>query len=85
MAILHDKVNIAKAVNVEVFHWRTRRAGNHDFDKGAAKKFVLGPHGMVRSRRAAAELATAASESSVDQHDGATENRTRNNCGSRWS
>ncbi len=59
MAILHDKVNIAKAVNVEVLPLEDAPRGYHDFDKGAAKKFVLDPHGMVRSRRVAAELATA--------------------------
>ena len=35
---------------------------DRDLDKGAAKKFVLDPHGIVRSRRAGAELAAAASE-----------------------
>ena len=59
MAILHDKVNIAKAVNVEVLPLEDAPRGYHDFDKGAAKKFVLDPHGMVRSRRAGAELAAA--------------------------
>ena len=33
--------------------------GYHDFDKGVAKKFVLDPHGIVRSRRAGAELTAA--------------------------
>ena len=59
MAILHDKVNISKAVNVTVLPLKDAPRGYHDFDKGAAKKFVLDPHGMVRSRRAGAELATA--------------------------
>jgi glutathione-independent formaldehyde dehydrogenase len=59
MAILHDKVNVAKAVNVTVLPLEDAPRGYHDFDKGAAKKFVLDPHGMVRSRRAGAELATA--------------------------
>jgi hypothetical protein len=59
MAILHDKVNVAKAVNVTVLPLEDAPRGYHDFDKGAAKKFVLDPHGMVRSRQAGAELATA--------------------------
>jgi glutathione-independent formaldehyde dehydrogenase len=59
MAILHDKVNVAKAVNVTVLPLEDAPRGYHDFDKGAAKKFVLDPHGMVRSRRAGSELATA--------------------------
>jgi glutathione-independent formaldehyde dehydrogenase len=33
--------------------------GYADFDKGAAKKFVLDPHGVVRSRRSARELVSA--------------------------
>jgi len=48
MAILHNKVNIAKAVNVTVLSLEDAPRGYHDFDKGAAKKFVLDPHGMVR-------------------------------------
>src|SRR5664279_5096313 len=59
MAILHDKVDIAKAVNVEVLPLEDAPRGYRDFDKGAAKKFVLDPHGIVRSRRAGAELAAA--------------------------
>jgi glutathione-independent formaldehyde dehydrogenase len=43
MAILHDKVNIAKAVNVTVLPLEDAPRGYHDFDKGAAKKFVLDP------------------------------------------
>jgi glutathione-independent formaldehyde dehydrogenase len=47
MAILHDKVQIAKAVNVEVITLDEAARGYRDFDKGAAKKFVLDPHGLV--------------------------------------
>jgi glutathione-independent formaldehyde dehydrogenase len=57
MAILHDKVNIAKAVSVTVLPLEDAPRGYRDFDNGAAKKFVLDPHGIVRSRRAGAELA----------------------------
>ena len=46
-AILHDKINIAKAVGVEVIRLDDAPRGYKDFDKGAAKKFVLDPHGMV--------------------------------------
>src|SRR5579864_1295546 len=59
MAILHDKVNVAKAVNVTVLPLEDAPRGYRDFDKGVAKKFVLDPHGIVRSRRTGAELATA--------------------------
>ncbi|HEY7390667.1 MAG TPA: formaldehyde dehydrogenase, glutathione-independent [Bryobacteraceae bacterium] len=47
MAILHDKVQIAKAVNATVIPLDQAPQGYKDFDKGAAKKFVLDPHGVV--------------------------------------
>lgn len=47
MAILHDKVQIAKAVNATVISLDEAPQGYKDFDKGAAKKFVLDPHKMV--------------------------------------
>ena len=46
-AILFDKVKIAKAVNVEVITLKDAPRGYRDFDKGAAKKFVIDPHGMI--------------------------------------
>src|SRR5947209_17627370 len=47
MAILHDKVQIAKAVNATVISLDEAPLGYRAFDKGAAKKFVLDPHGMI--------------------------------------
>jgi len=46
-AILYDKIKIAKAVNVEVITLKDAPRGYRDFDKGAAKKFVIDPHGMI--------------------------------------
>jgi glutathione-independent formaldehyde dehydrogenase len=46
-AILYDKVQIAKAVNATVISLDTAPQGYKDFDKGAAKKFVLDPHKSV--------------------------------------
>ncbi len=46
-AILHDKVQIAKAVNATVITLEEAPQGYVDFDKGAAKKFVFNPHGMI--------------------------------------
>ncbi len=46
-AILHDKVQIAKAVNATVITLEEAPQGYKDFDKGAAKKFVFNPHGMI--------------------------------------
>jgi glutathione-independent formaldehyde dehydrogenase len=46
-AILHDKVQIAKAVNATMISLDEAPQGYADFDKGAAKKFVIDPHGMV--------------------------------------
>ncbi len=46
-AIMHDKIQIAKAVNVQLISLDEAPKGYKDFDKGAAKKFVIDPHGMV--------------------------------------
>lgn len=46
-AILFDKIQIAKAVNVEVISLKEAPRGYHDFDRGAAKKFVIDPHGLI--------------------------------------
>jgi glutathione-independent formaldehyde dehydrogenase len=46
-AILHNKIEIAKAVNVTVIKLEDAPKGYVDFDKGAAKKFVLDPHAML--------------------------------------
>src|SRR6202451_2102956 len=45
--ILHDKIKIAKAVNVTTIKLDDAPKGYKDFDRGAAKKFVIDPHGMV--------------------------------------
>ncbi len=47
MAILYDKVQIAKAVNVQVISLDNGPKGYQDFDKGAATKYVIDPHGMI--------------------------------------
>jgi len=49
MAILNDKVQIAKAVNATVISLDDAPKGYVDFDKGAAKKFVLNPNNLIRS------------------------------------
>ena len=46
-AILHDKVQIAKAVNATVISLDDAPQGYADFDKGAAKKFILDLHGTI--------------------------------------
>jgi glutathione-independent formaldehyde dehydrogenase len=46
-AILHDKIQIAKAVNATVISLEDAPKGYQDFDKGAAKKFVLNPNNMI--------------------------------------
>jgi glutathione-independent formaldehyde dehydrogenase len=48
MAILHDRVQIAKAVNATIIPLDQAPQGYQDFDKGAAKKFVLDPHGVLQ-------------------------------------
>jgi len=52
-AILHDKTQIAKAVNVTLITLDNAPQGYKDFDKGAAKKFVIDPHGVVAKQAAA--------------------------------
>ena len=45
--ILHDKIEIAKAVNVTTISLDESPQGYKDFDKGAAKKYVIDPHQMI--------------------------------------
>src|SRR5580704_4263281 len=47
MAILHDKAHIADAVNATVIPLDRAPDGYHDFDKGAARKYVIDPHGLI--------------------------------------
>jgi len=47
MAILYDKIKIAKATNVTVITLEEAPQGYKDFDRGAAKKFVLDPHHSI--------------------------------------
>ncbi|WP_435262365.1 formaldehyde dehydrogenase, glutathione-independent [Tenacibaculum sp. nBUS_03] len=46
-AILYDRIDIAKAVNVEVISLKDAPKGYAEFDKGVAKKFVIDPHGLI--------------------------------------
>lgn len=46
-AILHDRLPIAKIVNATVIRLDDAPKGYQDFDKGAAKKFVIDPHGAL--------------------------------------
>ena len=46
-AILADRVRIADAVNATVISLEEAAQGYADFDRGAAKKFVIDPHKMV--------------------------------------
>lgn len=47
-AILHDRTQIAKNVNATVIPLDQAPQGYTDFDKGAARKYVLDPHGMIK-------------------------------------
>ncbi len=47
MAILHDRVQIAKAVNAKAIGLDEAPRGYEEFDAGAATKYVLDPHGYV--------------------------------------
>jgi len=47
-AILADKVSIARNVNATTISLDEAPAGYAAFDEGAAQKFVLDPHGLIR-------------------------------------
>ena len=51
-AILHDRLPIAKIVNATVIGLNDAPQGYQDFDKGAAKKFILDPHNTVKQKAA---------------------------------
>ncbi len=51
MAILHDRVQIAKNVNATPIPLDQAPQGYHEFDQGAARKYVLDPHGMISKSR----------------------------------
>ena len=47
MSILHDRLPIADIVNAKVISLEDAAVGYETFDKGAAEKFVLDPHGAI--------------------------------------
>jgi glutathione-independent formaldehyde dehydrogenase len=48
-AILYNRLPIAKIVNATILPLSEAAQGYSDFDSGAAKKFVLDPHGLLAS------------------------------------
>jgi glutathione-independent formaldehyde dehydrogenase len=50
MAVLHDRINIAKAMNATLISLDDAPRGYADFDSGVARKFVIDPHGLLRKR-----------------------------------
>lgn len=47
-AILHDRLPISKIVNATVIGLEDAPRGYHEFDTGAARKYVLDPNGMLK-------------------------------------
>jgi len=47
-AILHDRLPIAKIVNATVISLDDAPNGYHEFDRGAARKYVIDPNGLVK-------------------------------------
>lgn len=47
-AVLHDKIKIADAVNVNVITLDEAPERYKEFDRGAAKKFMIDPHGSLK-------------------------------------
>jgi glutathione-independent formaldehyde dehydrogenase len=50
MAVLHDRIKIAKAVNATVISLDEAPQGYADFDRGVARKFVIDPHGLLKAK-----------------------------------
>ncbi|MDF2746595.1 MAG: aldehyde dismutase [Propionibacteriaceae bacterium] len=50
MAILHDRVSIAKNVNATPIPLDQAPRGYEEFHQGAARKYVLDPHGIISQR-----------------------------------
>ncbi|MCG0056443.1 hypothetical protein L6R34_29145, partial [Escherichia coli] len=59
-AILSGRAQIAKAVNATVISLDDAPKGYSDFDKGAAKKFVIDPHGTSKYNKKPDVLRTPA-------------------------
>jgi glutathione-independent formaldehyde dehydrogenase len=53
MAILHDRVQIAANVNATPIPLDEAPEGYAAFDQGAARKYVLDPHGTIAARTGA--------------------------------
>jgi glutathione-independent formaldehyde dehydrogenase len=53
-AILHDRINPGRHLNVTLISLDQAPQAYKDFDKGAPKKFVFDPHGVVKSLQKAA-------------------------------
>ncbi|MDQ4489083.1 formaldehyde dehydrogenase, glutathione-independent [Sinomonas sp. ASV486] len=49
MAILHDRVSIAKNVNAKAISLEDAPRGYAEFDSGAASKYVLNPNGYIKN------------------------------------
>src|SRR4051812_21180764 len=52
MAILHDRIQIAKAVNATAIPLDDAPRGYAEFDSGVARKYVIDPHGVTGQRAA---------------------------------
>lgn len=50
MAILHERIHIAKAVNATVISLDDAPRGYQEFDSGVSRKYVLDPHGYLAAR-----------------------------------
>src|SRR4029077_7739654 len=51
-AMSHDKIQIAKAGNAQVISLDEAPKGYEDFDHGAAKKYIIDPHGSTKKAAA---------------------------------
>jgi glutathione-independent formaldehyde dehydrogenase len=59
-AILYDKIDITKAVNVETTTLDEAPKGYAEFDSVVAKKFVVNPHNLIPNAKQQAKKETTA-------------------------
>ena len=57
---MYDKIDIAKAVNVEIISLDDAPKGYAEFDKGVARKFVINPHNLIPDAKPKAKKETVA-------------------------
>jgi len=58
MAIMHDRLSVAKLLNIQVIGLEEVPRAFQQFDKGLPVKYIIDPHSMLRSKEPLATLKT---------------------------